>query len=173
MVCAADEQLASSELGIKNLREEGEAESSYIWKEHGIWMKVRPDWISADRKIILDYKTTGTSAQPEDFNGIIASTGLDIQHAFYKRGVHNIERSDPVMYFFIQETSEPYLCSLISLDPSFHEMGEQKVRRGMGLWAECLSTGIWPGYSPKIFTAEPKPWDLAKWEMRQLLAKEA
>jgi hypothetical protein len=62
MVMAAERQLRESDLGIQNLREEGEAELSYIWQEQGTWMKVRPDWTKNNRTLCLDLKTTGVSA---------------------------------------------------------------------------------------------------------------
>lgn len=166
MVEAADKQLADSELAIRNIREEGDSELSYIWKERDVWMRVRPDWIRKDRTIIIDYKTTGTSARPEEYSKIISSTGLDIQDAFYCRGVHNIEKSNPRLFFMVQEVQAPFLCSFISLDTLFKEMGDQKVRKGIEAWRHCLKADRWPGYSGKICTVEPKPWALASWEMQ-------
>jgi hypothetical protein len=165
MVDTANESLVNSEIGVRI--KDGDSELSYLWREGETWCKVRPDWISRDRTIILDYKTTGQSADPEAYTSIVTSTGLDIQDAFYGRGVNTVERSDPSFYFFVQETSEPYLCSLISLDEMFKDMGAQKVHRGIELWRKCLSTGKWPGYPSHIYTVEPKPWALAEWEMRQ------
>lgn len=165
MVGVAHESLANSELAIRV--EDGDSELSYLWTEHETQCKIRPDWISDDRTIILDYKTTGQLADPETYVSIITSTGLDIQDAFYGRGVNTIERSDPRFYFFVQETSEPYLCSLISLDEMFKDMGAQKVHKGIELWRRCMSTGKWPGYPRHIYTVEPRPWALSAWEMRQ------
>jgi hypothetical protein len=173
MVIAAERQLVDSELGIKNLREEGDSELSYVWNEHGIWMRVRPDWIRRDRLLCLDYKSTGTSADPEEYNKIVAQTGLDIQGAFYPRGVLAVEHpantqmfKPPEMVFMVQETYPPYLCTFIRLDPMFREMGEGKVHKGIAIWGDCLRNNRWPGYSNKIQTIDPKPWALASWEMK-------
>lgn len=166
MVEAANKQLADSELAIRNIREEGDSELSYIWKERDVWMRVRPDWIRKDRKLILDYKTTSSSARPEEYARIITSTALEIQDSFYRRGVYNIERVLPDFVFMVQEVSSPYLCTFIKLDTLFKEMGEQKVTRGIRLWESCLKSDIWPGYSKKVCTVEPKPWALASWEMQ-------
>lgn len=162
----ANRQLAASELGIQSIREEGDSELSYIWKERDVWMRVRPDWIRKDRKLILDYKTTSSSARPEEYARIITSTALEIQDSFYRRGVYNIERVLPDFVFMVQEVSSPYLCTFIKLDTLFKEMGEQKVTKGIRLWSSCLKSDIWPGYSKKVCTVEPKPWALASWEMQ-------
>ncbi len=162
----ANRQLAASELGIQSIHEEGDSELSYIWKERDVWMRVRPDWIRKDRKLILDYKTTSSSARPEEYARIITSTALEIQDSFYRRGVYNIERVLPDFVFMVQEVSSPYLCTFIKLDTLFKEMGEQKVTKGIRLWSGCLKSDIWPGYSKKICSVEPKPWALASWEMQ-------
>ena len=162
----ANRQLAASELGIQSIHEEGDSELSYIWKERDVWMRVRPDWIRKDRKLILDYKTTSSSARPEEYARIITSTALEIQDSFYRRGVYNIERVLPDFVFMVQEVSSPYLCTFIKLDTLFKEMGEQKVTKGIRLWSSCLKSDIWPGYSKKICSVEPKPWALASWEMQ-------
>ena len=167
MVKAADEQLAASDLGITDLRKEGDSELSYIWEEQGIWMKARPDWIIDDRTKFIDYKSTGTIVTPEEYNRIVVSSGLDIQDAFYSRGINYIERSNPEYILMVQEISPPYLCAFMRLDPMFKEMGEQKVAHGIGLWRYCLKNSTWPGYTGKIQTVSPKPWHLADWEQKQ------
>lgn len=146
---------------------DGDSELTYIWNEEETWFRIRPDWISKDRKIILDYKTTGQSADPEKYIGIIDHTGLDIQDALYRRGVHAIDGTEPDFYFMVQETESPYLCSFISLDMQFKDMGEQKVSMGVRVWRKCVKTGIWPSYPKELCTVEPKPWSLASWEMKK------
>ena len=165
MVEAANEQLGLSELALKV--EWGQPELTYIWKEKETWCRIRPDWISEDRKLILDYKTTSASAHPEDYARIAVNTGLDIQEAFYKRGVRATEKTKPDFVFMVQEISEPYLCSFFMLDLMFQDMGEQKVRDGITRWNECMESGKWPGFSPKIYTLEPPGWAMASWEMKK------
>lgn len=167
MTRVATQYLACSELGINDLRGEGESELVYYWQEHGIWMRIRTDWIRHDRALILDYKTTGTSADPSKYQQIATQTGLEIQDAFYRRGVREVEGTNPRMVFLIQETEPPYLCSLISMDMMFREMGHQKVEKGIAIWRDCLSRNEWPGYTSDIQIIEPKPWALAEWEQRQ------
>jgi hypothetical protein len=159
--------LAHSELGISDLRDSGDSEISYYWCEHGTWMRVRPDWINHERTLILDYKTTGTSADPGRYQQIATQTGLEIQDAFYRRGVRAVDGTNPRMVFLVQEAEPPYLCSLISMDMMFREMGHQKVEKGIALWRDCLSRNEWPGYTSDIQIIEPKPWALAEWEQRQ------
>jgi hypothetical protein len=165
MVNSAHLHLLSSELELTIAS--GDTELSYIWQEKETWCRIRPDWISKDRTLILDYKTTGNSASPEDYNRIVVSTALDIQDAFYRRGVNAVEGTEPDFIFMVQEVEEPFLCSFIRLDLMFQDMGKEKVIRGLKLWRKCLEEDNWPGYSNKVYTLEPPGWAMAGWEMKK------
>ncbi len=169
MVRAAHRQLRASELAIDNLHEEGESELTYIWKEGETWCRVRPDWISrknfGDRKLILDYKTTGASADPAAFKA--ADHAKDIQHAFYRRGVQAIEGGKaPRFLFMTQENYPPYLCSFVGLDPQTAEIAGQKVDYGIFLFQKCVALGDWPGYPLRVCYVESKSWEIAAWEAK-------
>jgi hypothetical protein len=165
MVDAATKAIIGcSELGITDLQSDGDSELSYIWEEDGIWLRTRPDWISKDRKTILDFKTTGKKANPAYLGKHISDMGYEVQEALYRRGVQAIDKKDPAFIFVFQEDEPPYLCSFVDLDMFFKEMGEQKVTRGIKLWRECLSTGIWSGYPNNVYTVEPPVWAQTKWE---------
>ncbi len=159
---------ACNELGIDSLPLDGDAELSYFWEEDGVWLKIRPDWIPKDRKIILDYKTTDGSANPSDLARHIVSLGYDIQAALYVRGVKAIEGTEPKMIFVFQETEEPYLCSFVGLPPGFLEMARSKVEFGIGLWQECMRKNEWPAYPSKICYPDLPGWALAAWETRAM-----
>ncbi len=168
MVVEVERQILScKELGRIELRKEGDSELSYIWQEpSGAWGRVRVDWISKDRKLIIDYKTTRVTANPDEVGRTIANMGLDIQESFYRRGVKAIEGINPKFVFIFQEVEPPYLCSFIGLPPEFQEMGKQKVEYGIFLWEECLNLGKWPAYPNKVCWVDPEPWALGAWEKR-------
>ena len=158
--------LACKELGITDLQADGDSEMSYIWQEEATWLRVRPDWVSKDRKIILDYKTTGNSANPSEVARLIVSMGYDIQAALYSRGVKAIHGIDPKFIFIFQETKEPYLCSFVGLPPDFMEMGKQKVEYGIFLWQECMRSNQWPAYPSKVCWVDLPAWASVSWEKR-------
>jgi len=170
-----DNVLAMVEVGRKALKnselaidiKDGDSEVTYIWKDGETFCRIRPDWISKDRIVILDYKTSSQSAEPEQFSKTVVNYGYDIQDAFYKRGVRNIEGTEPSFIFMAQEVEPPHLCSFIELDMQFQDMGEQKVKRGLHLWRECMKSGKWPGYSEGIYTIEPPAYSLAAWETKR------
>ena len=165
MVAVAEKQISQcKELKITDFRKDGDTELSYIWQEEEAWCRVRPDWISKDRKIIIDYKTTGMSANPESINKHVVSMGYDIQAGFYTRGVDAVEKSKPVFILVFQETNEPYMCSFVGLDPEFLEMGKQKADYGLFLWNKCMKSGEWPGYpTERIAYIDAPSWSLVHW----------
>lgn len=164
MAAVAKEQIARcKELKVKSL-EEGKSEQTYIWKEDDIWMRTRTDWISNDGNLILDYKTTGMLAAPEKFAGHAISMGYDIQRALYPRGVEAITGILPEMVFIVQEDKPPYLCSFISLDPAFIEMGNQKVDYGKFIWKQCLAENKWPGYPNQVCTIDMPGYAMTQWD---------
>lgn len=169
IVEAARERLASSELRLTDLPSQGDSELSYIWQEeNGIYCRSRKDWISKDRKIILDCKFTGKPAHPEAFDRSVTAYGYDIQSAWYRRGAKAVDGEDPVFIFAVFETNPPYLGSLIGLDPAYDELGRQKVEEGIRLWSECLLLGEWKGYPNRVCYLSPKPYVIAGWNERQI-----
>ncbi len=170
MVGVAQTSVANCiELGITDLRAEGDSELTYIWaeKEVGIWCRIRVDWIKKDRSLILDYKSTATSVNPEIFSGHVNKMGYGIQSVFYRRGVKAVEGKEPNFVIMAQETEPPYFCSFHGLDLQNEDMGKQKVEWAIKKWKECLVIGKWEGYPNRVCYAEPKPWELAEWEMRR------
>jgi hypothetical protein len=169
MVAAANQQISQvEELEITDMVAEGDMELSYIWQAvNGIWCKARPDWIRKDRNLICDYKTTGTSANPDDFSGHMNKTDYPIQSVWYRKGVEVVEGVKPDFVFIAQENEPPYLCSFHGIDVMSEDMAREKIHWAVNKWHECLSTGKWPGYPKRICYAEPKPWDLAEWEIKK------
>ena len=174
---AASEQLADSEVGIQSLQAEGWSETVCAWQEKGIWLRTRNDWLSSDYSLILDLKTTSQSAEPGSYVRQILASGGDIQAALYTRGIKKLTGVKPRFVLMVVEIEPPYLCSFISLSPTFMELGKQKVEEGMRLWSECLSSGVWGGYPNRIMQVDAPPWAVAQYEERkfttQLLQQEA
>jgi len=168
MVEAAHDQIkACKDLGIENLHEDGDAELALIWNEKDeigrqSWHRIRPDWMSNDRKVTLDYKTTGTSADPNEFSRMIFNMGYELQEGYYKRGIKAITSIDTKFIFVVQENKPPYLCSFIGLSPMFQEIGKQKMDQGIFLWNSCIESGVWPAYPDKVCYVEPPGWAMAK-----------
>lgn len=166
MCAAAQDFMLTTELG--DMLATGAAEQTVLWQEGELWHRCRPDLISTDQRVILDYKST-SSAAPDFVAKQIGRMGYDLQSEFYTRGMNAITGEDVLggdtrFVFLFQEITPPYACSLISLSNTFREVGKLKVARSMKLWDTCLTSNTWPGYTNKILYAEPKPWDAAEME---------
>jgi len=132
-------------------------------KEGDAWCRARLDWLRADNKVILDYKTT-ESADPETCIRKIASMGYDMQASFYKRGLVACGGAeDAVFVFLFQEITAPYACCLIGLSNTFIEIADQKVNDAIEIWQDCIKNGKWPSYSDNVHYAEPPNWALSQY----------
>lgn len=169
MVEAAQKAIREcTELGITDLRAEGDSELTYIWQEtNGVWCRTRKDWIRTDRGLILDYKSSKTNVNPDYFSGHINKMGYGIQSVFYRRGVKMVEGKEPNFVILAQETEPPYFCSFHGLDLQNEDLAAQKVNWAIKEWAQRLAVNKWPAYPNRVCYAEPKSWELAEWEMKR------
>lgn len=168
MLAVARAYVESSQ--IAGVFKNGEPEATVIACEGDTWLRARPDWITHDRKFTVHYKTTPGSAEPNSFiRGRLFSLGYDVSLAFYERALAAACGTVPESCILLQETNPPYACSLIGLDPTLQDIAERKVDHAIRTWAECLERGQWPAYPADICFAEPKPWQIAEAEERDLV----
>lgn len=150
----------------------GMAEHTLIWKEDETWLRCRPDWMSPDRRIMLDAKFTDASANPEAYARMIVSMAYDLRASFYLRGNKATGGHESAVYLFlVQETEPPYATSIIGLPPAFVAMGDDKVERAIALWRRCMASGKWPGYPNRICYVEPPAWAMAQFEALPSIAR--
>lgn len=163
MAKVAKEHVADSELA--GIFEAGEPEKSLHWEEVGIHCRARLDWLSTDRKLILDYKTS-QNANPDAFiRGPLTNYGYDTQGAFYLRGNAATGGSAHAKYvWLVQEVEPPYVCSLVGMGPQMQEIAERKVDWARAIWQRCIQTGQWPAYPNRIAWAELPEWSVARFE---------
>jgi len=166
MVAEAKRFIANTEL--VGIFERGKPEVVATWTDGEIHCRSRFDWLTDDRKIILDFKTTD-SADPETFIRQIGRMNYDLQAEMYVKAVEECVQVTPTFVFVVQEISAPYACSLVSLSNAYREVGKAKVGGAMDRWAACLKSGKWPGYPPSIHYAEPAAWQVAAMETGEYL----
>lgn len=161
MVKAAQQYVEASE--IAGIFKDGEPEHSLHWREVDMHCRSRLDWISTDRRIVLDYKTA-VNANPDAFvNGAVAY-GYTMQEAFYRRGVKAVYGKEPKFVFLVQEKEPPYVCSLVAFDPAMQAMGDQQVEYALALWQSSMQSGQWRGYPNRIAYLSPPAWYAARVE---------
>ena len=174
MVKAARQFMEATELAL--MLTDGFPERTVLWQEGDIWCKCRPDMLSMDQDVILDYKTT-ESAAPDVFSRQISRMDYDLQAEFYLRGLNaTVMDGEPekrAFVFLVQEIHAPYACSLVALSNAYRAIGQAKVKRALGMWSKCMAEDRWPGYRPDVLYAEPKPWDLAIGEELDAVASDS
>lgn len=170
MVTAAKSFIANSE--ISGVFDTGEAEQTLIWDQDGVLCRIRPDWMNAEHSIMLHYKTTGGSAEPNSWirNHLIPD-GYDVTAAFYERGILATFEAMPLTVFFVQEQKRPFSCSLVGLSPAMSDIAHRKVERAIATWGKCLHAGKWPSYPNQICYAEPTNWQMAEAEEGRMLTE--
>ena len=160
MCQVAQDYLLTTELG--DILATGDSERTVLWQEGEMWCRARPDMLSADKRIMLDYKSTG-SAAPDEIAKQIGRMGYDLQAEFYTRGLAAVGHEVAFVFLF-QEITPPYACSLISLANAYREVGQLKVNRALNIWERSITADNWPSYDTRILYAEPPPWLLIQAE---------
>ncbi len=140
----------------------GKPEVTLIWQEGSVWCKARLDWLHDDYGKIDDYKTAA-NANPETLGRTIDNDGLDIQDAFYRRGIQVLTGIDPLFRFVFQEKSEPFPLCVVGLNPMWQTIGEKKRLFALELWEKCLSTNEWPGYPVQTCYPNMPKWAEDRW----------
>lgn len=155
------EMVAAGRLQIAAHREasdaftDGFAEQTLAWTDTAtdgtvVRCKGRLDWLKTNRRRIFDYKATGTSVNPETIARFAIAQGWDIQAFFYLRGLKVITGIDAEFFFVAQEDYPPYAMTIAGMGPDFLWSGQQKVQDAIDTWAQCMTSGKWPGYSDRI-----------------------
>lgn len=131
----------------------GAPEQSGFWIDGptGIRRRVRFDWlpsIQSGRLIIPDYKTA-TDASEEAMQKDIAKYGYNQQADWYEDASRALDLGgeDAELLLIVQEKKAPYLINVIGIDFFSREIGRAKNRAAIERFAECTSTGYWPGYA--------------------------
>lgn len=162
----------------------GEPERVLVWQEKAtitnpdlagegatetvtVWCRAQVDWLRHPlpgyRYLLPDYKTTGAKygASPSKVGRTISDLGYYIQIGFYLRGVRalNLGGQDATGLLVIQETAEPYLVTVAQPDHTAMRLAEIRIREAIDLYAQCIATGRWQGYSDDVVIAELPPWE--------------
>lgn len=147
---------------------EGKPEVSGYFEdaETGILRRCRFDWlptpVKGRRTIIADYKTA-RSADPAEFGKPAADFGYAQQAAWYTDAAIALGVDpDPAFLFIVQEKTAPYLSTVIQLDEDALQIGRHLNRKALRIYAECIETDTWPGYSTEVEQVSLPGWFINK-----------
>lgn len=142
----------------------GTYEQTIVWREdNGILCRARLDGLSANRKWIVDPKTT-EKADERSCENRIKDNHYDIQEAFYRRGIRKLFGFNPEFRFIFIEKKPPYAIQIVALTPEKQQIAEMKVERAIDMWGWCLKNNRWPGYGKQTHYVAAKPWEVQEAE---------
>ena len=127
-------------------------EVSAFWQEGETWCRARYDLLSDS--VAWDYKTAEDSSA-RGFEKAMSNYGYHQQAEFYQRGLRALGHpaaAEP-MRFIVQETQAPYLLQVHTCDELSIEIAAALNDRAIGIYAQAVKSGEWPGY-PSLH-AEP------------------
>lgn len=123
----------------------------------GLRMRSKIDWLPAHGTAIVDAKSC-VSAHPSEWPKVVLKRGYHIQAAFYRRNLRNLGEDRSNFVFVAVEKKFPYEVATYSLGEDWLEEGDREVERLLREYAECESTGIWPGPARGVVTLEMPGW---------------
>jgi len=141
----------------------GQAEVSAYWidDETGVLCKCRPDFVQDCGEagvILIDAKTCG-SAHPNEFSRMIANHRYHVQAAYYSDGFQKASGRRVLGFVFAAvEMDYPHEASATQLDDESIDQGRIDYRRNLDTYAECLASGVWPGYGDCVHLARLPSW---------------
>ena len=137
--------------------------------ETGIMVRTRPDYLVPPCKafpsgLLIDGKTTG-DASPTAFARTAWNLAYYIQAALYSRVAQRLFRTPerPPFVWLAVEADAPHAAAYYRAGPDLIAYGDSEVDRLLALYAECESTGRWPGYHTTI-----EPLTVPAWAQKAL-----
>lgn len=149
----------------------GESEVSVFWTDEdtGVACKSRIDRVTVTPDgvhYLLDAKTVGMSANPDAFGRVAAKFDYHMQGAKYKAGYCSATGLPPDQVEWLNilvEKTAPYSVAVTRFCAPTLAAGHAKWRAALGLYARCVASGEWPGYTP----SEAQTVSIPGWAMRE------
>ncbi len=170
---AAKFQIAGTDLA--GLFDHGTPEATLVWQDGPAWCRARVDWLPDSARAgghitVVDLKTTGGSAHPDDWARTAFDLGYDVQAVFYERGLRAlIPGVRSVKFkFLVLEQEPPFALSVNEMSGQAIAEAEELVRLAIRSWFDCLTNEDWPGYSAATSSIDPPKWRSDRTELRRL-----
>lgn len=150
----------------------GRTELTLVWRDviTGVMRRARIDYIRdlpGGRTLIVDYKTA-KSADPGAISRAMHAYGYHQQGAYYEEGALELGIAQDVgVLLVVQEKTAPYLVSVVQITPKALWWGSVLNRYAIDLYAQCLKTDTWPGYTTDITAVDLPPYAERGYEAAQ------
>lgn len=134
----------------------------------GVWCRAMIDAAPPRRSYLLDLKSC-EDASPEACIRAVTAYGLDVQAAFYLDAWEAATGERRRFRFAFVEKSPPHEVSVVELhdrpgdEADWIEDAHAKARHARRLWADCLTSGAWPGYPAQVAIVGAPGFYRARW----------
>jgi hypothetical protein len=143
----------------------GEAEMSVYATDPitGIRLRGRLDWINhdyhRDGTLLVDDVKTAVSSNPFELERAFYNLGYWMQRAWYEDVLILAGLAERVDFVFtVVEKEEPFVVQNVRYLNEAVTEGRRANREAIDLYARCLESGQWPGYSDDIVTIGLPAW---------------
>ena len=148
----------------------GAAEVSAFWVDEatGVQCKARFDYLpekQPDRRLIVPDLKSAVSADPGEFARAAARFGYIQQQIHYSSALRHLEIDpDPAFLFVVVEKDHPHLVNVGQFAKAEDiALTAAALDKALRLYAECLATDTWPGWSG-VTDLELPTWHLYQLE---------
>jgi hypothetical protein len=159
---------ALTEMGI--VLDTSRSEMAAIAEVEGVWCRAMVDNAPTDPRLpLMDFKTC-EDASPQACRRSVENYGYDIQMAHYLATWEAACGEKRDFLFIFQEKTAPYEVSVMRLLSSpghsedWLEDAQEKIKHARETWADCLQSGIWPGYPRLIMEVGANPYFRQRWQ---------
>lgn len=132
----------------------GAPEVSAFWVDEatGVKCKARFDYLpekQPGRRLIVPDLKSAVSADPGEFSRAAARFGYIQQQIHYSSGLQHLGvDDDPAFLFIVVEKDHPHLVNVGQFaKPEDIALTAAALDKALRLYAECLATDTWPGWS--------------------------
>lgn len=141
----------------------GQKELVVVWQPDAFPFRLKAKLDVLHGQMIGDLKTT-RDASPREFGRSCVNYGYDLQAFWYMAGARACGMDVVDFVFLCVEKTAPHLTALYRATPAMLTRGRYLMRKGLGLYAQCLETGEWPGYEQGVVDVDLPAWALQEVE---------
>ena len=125
-----------------------EASAFAFMKEAGLWVKVRPDRLMPEARMVVDVKTARQHL-PGPFARACATYDYHLSAAMYLDVLSTFDPYDHYV-FLVVASDAPFEVRSYTLDEDSIEQGRAEYQRGLIEWKHYREEGYWPGGTGQI-----------------------
>lgn len=124
--------------------------------ETGVRCRARIDRLNDE--FAIDVKTVAGSASRIEFGREAARYGYPVQAAWYLDTLAWAGEPERAFRFIAIEKAAPHLVAVHEFDDVTMLTARQMAAKARATYAECVASGMWPGYSDEVITTYMPSW---------------